>query len=108
MLFSEKKNNMLSIACKSSAFGFAKSIFVQLCSEPIFLKNHFRHARKNWRGNNEAADLDVAAGLCKGVGSSVLGKRDCERRLFDLLLKQIFLVQKEDDACVHKPLVIGN
>ena len=31
-----------------------------------------------------------------------------ERSLLQLLLKQVFLVEKEDDGCVQEPLVVQN
>ncbi len=33
---------------------------------------------------------------------------DCERALFDLFLKQVFLVKEEDDGGVCEPLVVAD
>lgn len=38
----------------------------------------------------------------------VLGKADGQRRLLDFLLEQIFLVQKEYDRRIGKPLVVAD
>ena len=45
--------------------------------------------------------------LCLGL-TCIFWVADCEWALFDLLLKQVFLVEEEDDGGVCEPLVVAD
>jgi hypothetical protein len=44
----------------------------------------------------------------RGTLTRVVGEADGQWRLADLLLKQILLVQEEDDRSVREPLVVAD
>ena len=52
--------------------------------------------------------LDVGRRLAVLLRASVLREADGERRLLDLLLEQVLLVEEEDDGGVGEPLVVAN
>lgn len=56
-------------------------------------------------------DLHGAFLFCMWVSGSltcIFWVADCERALFDLFLKQVFLVEEEDDGGVREPLVVAD
>ena len=38
----------------------------------------------------------------------IVWETDCEWQDFDLLLKQVLLIEKEHNGCVHEPFVVEN
>ena len=55
--------------------------------------------------NTPALHTSVCVCVCL---TCIFWVADCERALFDLFLKQVFLVEEEDDGGVCEPLVVAD